>query len=339
MWQMTAGRVSTFFSEQVIPGIEMGLKWLLDRLNMLATGIITWLLDWIKGIGRITPDQAPQIGTMPMRIGIPMMAGLGGITLAGELLHPLKQVGLGHVSAMIYDVSNYGKITGGIVGALIAATITTPFRYYLNAMTLPWLPDLSLMHEALGRGKIDDDTFKKHMAWFGIGDEWFSTYKALAAKPISPFIIRYLGEAEIVEPDVLYDICIDAGYSQEHADYLAKALSYAAGNRYRSACETAIVRCYKEGYITKEHLLEAVDDVRKIIELRQLIIKRAEWEEFYDSTKDKVDTFRAAFRTGILTEEEFLVELEPYVPIEYRRLDILDRERIRKAGRKRTRAA
>jgi len=188
--------------------------------------------------------------------------------------------------------------------------------------------------EALGRGKISDEEFMRFQGYWGFSDDYFNLFKALAARPISPFIIRYIAEAEIVDPEMIYEICIDSGYSEEHAQYLARAFTLAAVSGYRRGLETVLLRCYREGYILREVMEEELELAWELADRRSLILKRADWEFFADSMSDKLRIYQESFRRGIITEEIFVHDLEEMGFEPLRVKDYLERERIRKLGRR-----
>jgi len=137
-----------------------------------------------------------------------------------------------------------------------------------------------------------------------------------------------------VDPDMLYEICIDAGYSPEHSRYLAAALTFAAVGSYRRGVETVLTRCYSEGYIRREALIDELSKAYDITDRRALVLMRADWEYFADERADILRIYQESFRRGVIDEATFVHDLEDmdFDPLRVHRY--LRREQIRKLGRR-----
>jgi len=322
--------LGSFVQERVVEPIYHGLTWLWERIKDLIRSGFNQILGFIEKLRPMTPEKAWE--HLPELIAT--AAGIGAGAVALSSVGNIKVLGCGldlsPVGEFLSKIFGPEALIGTALGGVATAAFATPAKYYINNALRPWIPDLGFFHEALGRSKITDDYFKKYMGWHGIPEEFFPIYKALAAKPISAFHTRYLAEAGIVEPDELYKIFLDAGYSEEHSKYLVNAFSYAAGYSERRSIESKIIACYKEGYITKEELRDAIKKVRQILDIDELVFLRAEWENFYDSCKDRETIVKNAFRQGWFDEAQFLEELRKVVVVPERAYEKFEMEKYRK---------
>lgn len=309
-FQRIASSIASWFTGPFIQTFRHAGDWLVDEMRSIYEGFFSNLIHFFTTFGRITPERAPSAATAGAGLALTAAGGLGGLTLAGQLAHWWSNLGAGPIAAMFADVANFKVITGAVLGTIATAVFATPMRYYVNSITRPWLPDMRLMHEALGRGKISDEMFLRHMAYFGFDESWFEVYKPLASRPISPFIIRYIAEAEILDPEALYEICIDAGYSPEHSRYLSRALSYAAVGTYRRGAEAQLYNCLRDGFIGREAFSTEFDTIRATIDSKKLVQIRAEWDFYYDRSKDILKVYQDALEDGVITEDVFIHDLE-----------------------------
>jgi len=308
-FQRIATEIGTFFTGPFIEFFKDIGEWFLDKLRVVFEFFTQDLLTFLATFGRITPEKGPTAATGGMMLAITGAGGLGVLTLAGQMARWWANLGLGPIAAMFADVANFKVITGAVVGAIASACFATPMRYYVNMITRPWLPDLKTMHEALGRGKIPDEMFIKHMGYFGFGDEWFTIYKALAARPVSAFIVRYLAEAEIIDPESLYEIFIDSGYSEEHARYLVAAMTFAATGSYRRGAEAQLYANLKDGFIRREAFRTEFDRIRDIHDPRVLVEIRADWDFYADKMKEILKMYENWLEDGVITEDIFRSDL------------------------------
>ena len=118
----------------------------LNAAGDMLTGMITAVIDMAKAYAPISPTRAEDFATNISKIVLSAGVGLGGAFLLGELLHPLKNIGLGHVAAMIYKATGYDQFTGAIVSSLVSATLRTPLKYTFNHMFNSFLKEKNHIH-------------------------------------------------------------------------------------------------------------------------------------------------------------------------------------------------
>lgn len=329
----------------------------------IVKGAWSWLVSFftslwqdVKNLLFSLAPSAPEKGEELMVQGLKLLgvgvSAFGALTGLSMVVSWLSKHHLGHLSAILYDMSSYKYITGALVGGLVTAAYAQPLKYFYNAKFRPYLPKFADVHSALGRSIISLDEFKFHLKYAGIPDKYTEMYQRLAQKPISAFMIRYIAEAEITDPQGIFSICMDNGYSVEHSAYMAFALSWGANSSYRKAAESVIRRCFKEGFIDKTRMDKAINEVRAIKEVpvsyttidgytytatikvpldqKTLMKITAEWEAFYDSMNDKVSTLRSAFAKEKISEDELRDNLRALGIVETKIEDIVAREKAKK---------
>ena len=305
--------IVTWINEAAIPWISSVLGWLWDQVKGFFENIFNSIISFIKGLGKMTPEKAAA--NLPAFIAL--LSGLSTVAVGLASVPNIKIMGCGldlsplgeHLSKLI----NPDAIIGSIIGTIIGLSFSTPLKYYFNSLLTPYIPDLGTLHNALGRGKITVDFFAKHLKYYGIPDEYLDIYVKLAANPISPFIMRYIAESEIVDRERFYEFAIDSGYSEEHSKYVSYAMVYGACKSYRIKVESEITKAYSEGYITYDTWLNEIQKARSIVEPLKLEQLYAEWKAFNDDTKDAIDALKSQFRQGLLSLEEFRDQLSALI--------------------------
>ena len=141
---------------------------------------MTAISNAVAATGPITPGSALAVSQSLTSVITTTITGLIGMSVAGELTTPLGKFGLGHVAAMIYDLTNYKALTGAFVGALAAAAVAIPLRYYYNSLFRPNLPGVSQAAEMMIEGDISDAEYTQLMAFHGFPDEWHEKMMDLA---------------------------------------------------------------------------------------------------------------------------------------------------------------
>jgi len=177
----------------------------LNAVGDMMAGLITTMINMAKSYAPISPTNAEDFAVNVSKIVLTTGIGLGGAFLLGELLHPLKQIGLGHVAAMIYRATNYDQFTGAVVGALVDATLRKPLRYTFNQIFRPWLPSLNDILSFRKRGLIDDKKLRELLAYQGLADEWHPYFVELSksipgVSDLVTFVVRECFPLEDLPP-------------------------------------------------------------------------------------------------------------------------------------------
>jgi len=328
-----------------------------------AVSVFNWLwakvqnfFSYVLNLAKRTAPRAPEQGDSLIWEGVKFL-GLGGAILAGMMLAGglAKRVAgadIPYLGAIFADFAGFQYITGAVMGGLITASYAQPLKYYYNALFRPYLPSWSEAREAFGRNKISDSLFKFFMKYHGLPEKYLDMYRELAARPISSFLIRYIADAELVDPRGIFEICMDNGYRPSHSQYLATAMSWGANASYRRAVESILKKCYKEGFISKDEFDKYINQIRTRsqvvatyktvdgytisatvevpIDQKTLLKMSADWEAFYDSMQDKLSALKSAYSKEQITEEEFRNELKKIIKVDTKIEDIVQREKAKK---------
>ena len=227
-------------------------------------------------------------------------------TILGNLVHPLHEMELGTLSAILYEAAGYDHLIDTIIGGFITCNVGIPLGYTLNSIFRPNRPDLNLLKEALGRGKIDDSTAKQWLSWCGYPDRYYPIIAELADSPISPFMLRYMCESEVLSIDTMYEFMLDSGYGERKARMLAHGIYHTTLRPYRLSCTDVARRLYKEGFRTRDWFINSLGVIWRIGSKEELIILRADLEYLLDMEMDILTSMREAYKRRALTDEEWM---------------------------------
>ncbi len=177
---VTAGKATwDFLTHVAVPAIQEGLK-----------GLVNFIVDAVQaGVNQFMQMIAPRSPIRPNEAVGASLRALGGLvafgsafgigTLAGELIHPLKQLGFTRFAAFMWDLADFKNAGGEIVRVWSQVGITEPLRWGLNLLYRPALPPLQLVDQMLFEGNIDQHEWRLQYALRGWTDEhidaWFRT--------------------------------------------------------------------------------------------------------------------------------------------------------------------
>lgn len=308
--------VTEFFTEDLVPGIVAGFRWLSDWFGEAIDSIMDSLFGWLRAHSPMTPEDAPSsaVGLLTI-LGI-SAAGLGLMTAAGELMHPLATWQLGHVSAMIGDVVNYRAISGVIMGAVIGGAIRTPLTYYVNDMLRPWLPDKAQVMELRSRQLIPYDQFTKLQGYYGYADKWMKYLDSMTETGVGYFALRGISDSGYYDKALFERDLRRRGHAQEMIDALLPAYEAAALGEAKGMFSSYAITGFKEGHYEERDLREILAALGYKEPGLSRMVFAAYLAYEIDYRSDMLSGYRDAFRKDQITEVEFrkaLAEL-PIVP-------------------------
>ncbi len=221
------------------------------KLNAIIGNIVTpaivGVFDWAESMGPVAPMAGRDMSMGITRLAEFTISGLAAMTLAGEFLSPLKHVGLGHISAILYDLINYKTLTAAFMGVLAFIYIKTPLTYYYNKVARPNIPDersLAIMTE---QRAITPAEYQDNMQWWGYPDTWIDKLGGIVFRPMTPYMLRSLAEAGLLDDALLDHTLKQAGYDDFSIPYIKQMFhTLAAGNLTAVSTSTAMTR-YQEG--------------------------------------------------------------------------------------------
>jgi len=216
--QSWIGAALEWFGNTAWPTIGNALGGLRDFVADQVDNFSGLLLGAVTSGSPATPDVALGRARNIFSIGGNAVAALAAMSVAAELMHPLKQLGLGRLSAMIWDATGYQAITGAIMGILVGANIGTPLRYWANREFRPFLPREDVLQLLYSRKFIDQGTWWDFMRNHGYDDSLMPMFEEAAWRlPPLPDVSMMYAKKEISEAE--FDTFFDRqGIRAEYRD-------------------------------------------------------------------------------------------------------------------------
>ncbi|MBA7675884.1 hypothetical protein ES703_84123 [subsurface metagenome] len=254
------------------------------------------------------------------------LGGLAGMTIAGETLNPISHLGLGHISAMIYDMTNYKIITGVFMGALTVAMLRQPLTYYFNEMFRPYIlragdfmelmardawshpellrvPSLMASVQELTRG--EGTAFERKMiGYYGYPGAYYGLFKELSFAPLRYFPLAGIARAGFWDEAWFTEALSRSGYSPT-----ARA---ALMDMYREQVLTSrqlpvmyqVKRLSREGFATTAEIKAHLEKSAKFETLTESRLYAMELEQEFSQKEMAFDIIMRTFSRGIILESE-----------------------------------
>jgi hypothetical protein len=289
-------KIKDFLVEMVVPGL---------------TGAGSKLLEWIKSIiGKVwdqiydllVPSSEFEVMGTWTRSKNLMMAGgvtLGGLGIAsvlGELVHPLKELGLGKMSALVYDLAGWQWIMSAIIGTVAYVSLRTPLRYQFNALVRPRVPDERDLITMVTKEDIDLDVFKKVMPFYGYSDYWIGNFIKTMYREPRYFELRLMAEGVPVDMDWLLLKSIRMQFTRDDAEIMAEALKWSSLKDEVTALKSLNTALYKAGRISEDefraNLVRMKYDPEWVEIITQLTKQQMDIEIYQTLGKAALDAFK-----------------------------------------------
>lgn len=245
----------SFLDENVFKPIgkalEEGFKWLSNAIKSAIS--VVW--ETLKSMAPRSPEGAidSAIGVLGI-LGVSGL-GIGVMTVLGELVHPLKEMGLGQLSAFIYDMAGYKVIASALVGAFIGATIRIPLGYELNALFRPYIPEPKLADDMYFEGNISEEEWYRIYGYHGWkqhhAEAWFKT---MDREPSTYDLIRIADSTEIDET-WSYGQLAESNYRPTEIEHLLEAIRRRPVMDEIKMFRSELIRAYASGDLSKGELV------------------------------------------------------------------------------------
>lgn len=311
------------------PGISSILRVMNSVLNYggrwLDAGV-KGLVDHLTGLGYMSPDRAQSSLVSVQAITREMALGLGAFALVGESFSIWKEFGLGQISAILWDMTNFKLITGAAMGVLAAVALERPLRYYYNDLFRPVLPEArDLVDQFISRLLTRED-FDKYMGYHGLppdaiarlaDDSWQGIRLTeimrigeadVVLPPLPETVAPYLANAGLTPPDpadywIAYKLG-RRGYSDFDVKVLTMAIRASRVRRHRETYVAQVRRLYATGYLSVGQARQMLGDAWDILDPREMHLAIMDLDRLYQSNQDQRSMILAAMTHGILTPAE-----------------------------------
>lgn len=251
---MLRGAASWFaarWTTLMVPGVLLTLETtgkLQQIIHNYVTPAIVGVFDWFEARGPVAPVAGRDISDGITKLAEFTVSGLAGLTLAGEALSPLKHMGMGHLAAIIYDLVNYKTLTAAFMGVLAAVYIKTPLTYYYNRVARPNIPDERGLGVLRSQYVISSREYADGMAFEGYPDAWIPKIEDTVFRAMTPYMLRSLAEAGLLDDRLLDHALRQAGYDEISIPYIKRMMqNLAATTQAALSTSTAMTR-YQEGF-------------------------------------------------------------------------------------------
>ncbi|MBW2559550.1 MAG: hypothetical protein JRE40_01720 [Deltaproteobacteria bacterium] len=204
--------VATVVSRDIIEPIWTGLSGFASWLSGLLLDAVNAVSAALPGPGHTPAPEIVEGAWRTMGLTASVVAPLAVAAVAGELVHPLKELGLGRVSAIMYDLGGFRTIVNEIMSTFMYVGTVLPLRYALYELYTPLIPREEELLRFTERGVLDEPEFKYAMKKAGFSGYWADLFwRTHWRYPREDTLIEML-RREAITQDKFIDQLAYAGY-------------------------------------------------------------------------------------------------------------------------------
>jgi len=294
----------------VITAVAAGT--IINTLNLggvVLDGMLSPVISAFEATAPTSPVIASQTTDGIKTILSGAMNALIGQVITAELLSPLKAIGLGYVSAMLFDASGFRIIIGAIVEAHVKRALEIPLGYYLNEKYRPKVLDLREASHAWREGFINDEDFSRHAAWAGYPDGYLAFFKNEAYSALaSRFMVR-LVDAGFYDDELFTEELRHAGLRPAAVEKMRAYLAKAATDAQTKGGLALIRRSYKQGMLKPEEYRDNLITFGVPEKVADLEVAVVDMELAQDSRELSASSILALYRERVIDDTEAMRRL------------------------------
>jgi len=302
-----------FVKEQIAPAVweatTGAVGWLKDQFTHLVGLAYKEIMEKATSLVPVTPERSAGIAAGMFGAAVGFGALAHGMALSVEAIPNLKYMGVHYLSAFVARMGSFGTISSATMGVIAALAIREPFGYYMKSILRPTQPrEMDLQMMAV-KPDIDLNTFRQGMKYQGYSDFWIDAFERTMYHEPRYFELSMLGEDEAATDEWLYTKARRGGYSENDAVVFVSSLIKKVTRDQRKEFYKQAFNAFKEGYISTDQFKENLDYLGIRPEAKELSIQAAKMAYEADLYKELVSTYRYAFTSDLITEEEYRVSL------------------------------
>jgi len=258
-------------------------------------------------------DNAPIVAAKLAVTAMGISAGIYFLATATDLLHPIKGTGIVPTMIDIVDKLGPGIVTGGIVGALVLAAVSTPLKYNYNRALRPYRPSGSTIDQMYFESNITKTQWHKLYEYQGWPDDLIDAqFKTMFSEPPERLLLRMFEDPD-VPIEWIESMFKQRGYEQKDIAILSDFAKGVALDKTRIAKLGTLFSNYKKGYITID-ILRAYLQLAKFKpdQLNKHLIN-AQLDADFAMRELQIDTYTTMFVNGHIQDQEFYTKLSQLI--------------------------
>jgi len=274
-------------------------------------------------VSMVTPGSPLEPSQALVAFGAVSAAVMGAslVITTINLAHPLKTIVGEQMTAFIYKFLGFNELSSAFWGSIGAEVLDYPMRLWARLTFRSRVPGHSDADEMLWHGQITKEEWFKIHTYEGWKDEYIQAHYASMWHNPSVREIGMITDAVALEPEKITEMLRELGYKPEALPMLSAVLARRPTVDELKTLRSELIKDTVDGAMSIADLERALRQlgatVTELELLRQIVeikIARAERKAAASEVEawqgERVKALTEAYRRDLLTEVEYLEELE-----------------------------
>jgi predicted DNA-binding transcriptional regulator AlpA len=298
-----------------------------DLVEKFITPAFVGVITHFEGLGPMAPQPGGSIAIPITKVLTTTIAGLSAFVLAGGVMGLFKQGGLGVVSAMLYDLTNFRTLTAAFMTAFAGVYIAQPMKYYYQDIARPLLPQLGDMREIAkdygfakgpragydpipldqveGMWAEGKENFRDVAKYHGLGDKWLDDLYDDSFTPPRYFPLKAMADAGIWDEEFYTSQLMKSGYTPPMIKGMLSMLQKMSLGEIKGVMLPLAITRFREGFSDVADLKTELGALGLPESKIDLYIFAAQLSYQTDYASDMLAAYRTQFRKDMITEDDF----------------------------------
>jgi hypothetical protein len=298
-----------------------------DLVEKYVTPAFVSILDHFEAMGPMAPQPGGNIAIPLTKVLTTTITGLATFVLAGGVIGLFKQMGLGVVSAMIYDLVSFRTLTAAFMTSLAAVYIAEPVKYYYQSLARPYLPALghalslageyALVPQAkIGPGSVtigdlewvnakNREEFLNIIKYLGYSDEWGNKLYELADSPAKYFSLRAMADSGFWDEGYYISELLNSGYNIATVKNMVDMFRRFSLGEVKGVMLPAAMTRFREGFSDEATLRTELSALGLPEPKHDLFVFAANLQYQSDFASDMLTSYRTMYKKDMIDEEGF----------------------------------
>lgn len=256
----------------------------------------------ITGGGMVTPGMAPGIAGGLLTFATAAGVGAHGSAALLELIHPLKNMGLSAIPALLADMGSFSRIGAASLGVAVSEGLGTPFRYWIHDKTRPTIPDPLTLQEMAVKEIIGSPEFRQDLAYHGFSEYWINSIEENMYREPRPADLTWMLEDANASDLWLKTKARRYGFDEEDAEMIKTTLVKKMLKSPRASYLSAAMKSYQEGYVDEAQFDWYLRELDLRPEAHDLVKKTCKLTYQHYYVEDLVKLYTDQYMKEVITE-------------------------------------
>ncbi len=302
-----------------------------DLVGKFITPAFEDVIRHFEALGPMAPTSAGTMSVSLTKTLTTTIAGLATFVLAGGVMGFFKQTGLGVISAMLYDLTNFRQLTGAFMSTFASVYISQPIKYYYQDIARPFLPDLrglcdiardyglstgpnagyepiplSMVGKMWGEGK---EQFRLLARFHGLPDEWLVKIYEDSFTPPRYFPLRAMADAGIYDEEFFVSQLMKSGYTPPMVRAMLDMLRKMSLGEIKGVMLPLAINRFKEGFSDEVQLRQELEALGLPESKMDLYVFAAQLSYMTDYASDLLAAYKTQYSKGMIDQATFAAKL------------------------------